>query len=136
MADHPEQQLIACVSANQSPISLAQFHQLGDPEAHAPRHGAATIQLISALPIGPLRQFEREARRAGLNGVRGPFWRDWRFADPSTFLSPDVLHQLHRMFLDHPVKWARKLVGDAEIDKRMSVLQKRVGFRHFRNGFT
>ena len=139
LADNPEQQLIACVSANQSPVSVAQFYQLGDPEAHTPRHGAKTIRSISTLPIGPdisLRRLEREAKRAGLNGVREPFWRDWRFADPSTFLSPDALHQLHRMFLDHPVKWVRKLVGDAEIDKRMSVLQKRIGFRHFRNGFT
>ena len=139
LADNPEQQLIACVSANQSPVSVAQFHQLGDPEAHALRHGAKTIQSISALPMGPdisLRCLEREAKRAGLNGVREPFWRDWRFADPSTFLSPDALHQLHRMFLDHPVKWARKLVGDAEIDKRLSALQKRIGSRHFRNGFT
>lgn len=132
LADYPEQQLIAaCVSANQSPLSSAQHHQLGDSEAHMQRRGAQTIRSILRLPMGPeisLRRFEREAKRAGLNGVREPFWRDWRFADPSTFLAPDALHQWHRMFMDHAVKWARTLVGSVEIDKRISVLQKRVGF--------
>lgn len=41
-----------------------------------------------------------------------------------------------RIVTDHPLKWARELLGNAEIDRRFSVLQKRVGFRHFRHGFT
>ena len=109
LADNPEQQLIACVTTSQSPISLAQFHQLGDPNPYPPRLGLTTMRLILNLPTGPdlsLRQLECEAKRMGLNGVYKPFWRDWRYADPSTFLAPDVLHQLHRMFMDHPVKWA------------------------------
>lgn len=34
------------------------------------------------------------------------------------------------------MKWARFLLTDEEVDRRVSVLQKRVGFRTFDDGFT
>ena len=71
-----------------------------------------------------------------MNGVNKLFWRDWLYADPCLFLSLDALHQWHKLFQDHPIEWAKGWLGPKELDRRVSVLQPRVGFRHFRNGFT
>ncbi len=54
---------------------------------------------------------------------------------PARFSPPDALHQWHQFFWDHPMKWAKKLLKPAEIDKRYTCLQRRVGERHFRAGF-
>ncbi len=64
------------------------------------------------------------------------FWWDWEFADPGCFLVPDALHDWHKFMMAHPVHWVRLLLGDKEVDKRFSSLQRRVGFRHFKEGFT
>ncbi len=71
-----------------------------------------------------------------MNGVVHPFWRNWKFADPSKFLAPDALHQWHKFLGDHVMKWARKLIGDKELDHRYKCLQKHIQHRHFSNGFT
>jgi hypothetical protein len=41
VADLPEQQLIACVAKNASPITMATLAQFGDPTPHPPTLGAA-----------------------------------------------------------------------------------------------
>lgn len=140
IADQPEMLTIAGVTSNQSPLSTAGQQQFGSSVMHNLRHGERTLRQIKRLlkhhDPNDLDTFSRASKMVGLNGVHIPFWKDWMFADPSTFFAPDALHQWHRFFMDHPVKWARKLLGDAELDRRISVLQKRVGFRHFKNGFT
>ena len=139
IGDLPEQKLIACVSGSMAPSSTASQKQFGDGKAHPPRHGSKTMAKIDTLRerfgeenVGP--QFQKACRAAGVNGVLYPYWRDWIFADPSTFLTPDSLHQWHKCFQDHTFKWGQKLLGAEEFDKRLSVLQKRVGFRHFKQG--
>ena len=72
----------------------------------------------------------------GLNGVDRPFWRDWLHSDPSLFLAPDALHQWHKLFMDHPIEWAKSWLGPEELDRRLKVVQPLVGFRHFRNGYS
>lgn len=140
IADQPEMLTIACVAGNRSPLSTAEQPQFGSSVMHPVRRGGRTLRQIEKLlkhhDPNDLDSFSRVSKAVGLNGVHAPFWRDWMFADPSIFFAPDALHQWHRFFMDHPVKWARKLLGDDELDRRISVLQKRVGFRHFRNGFT
>ena len=142
LADNPEQQQIACVNTVQSPLSYCSPDQMGSATLSPLRHGTDTMHDIQQLlatsssDVRNLRSFKRAAKARGLNGVYEPYWRDWQFADPCIFLAPDALHQWHRMFMDHPVKWARLLLGDSEIDKRISVLQRRFGFRHFKDGFT
>ncbi len=73
---------------------------------------------------------------SAMNSVHKPYWRNWKFADPSKFLAPDALHQWHKFFWAHIMKWARKLIGDKELDRRYQCLQKHVQHRHFSNGFT
>lgn len=142
LADNPEQQLIACVNSAQSPLSFCPPDQMGNATLSPLRHGSDTLRDIqnllttSGTDASNFRSIKLAAKAHGLNGVTEPYWRDWCFADPCIFLAPDALHQWHRMFMDHLVTWARTLLGDTEIDKRISVLQKRIGFRHFNNGFT
>lgn len=140
IADLVDQRAIACVSDSQSCHSLASFKDFGDPKPKAIRTATHTLKALAKLirDFDPLDipMFKKEAKERGYNGVYEPYWRDWRFADPFTFLSMDVLHGIKKFAGDHPIKWARKLLGDPEIDKRFSALQKIVGRKHFFEGFT
>lgn len=140
LADLPEQQTIAGTASSSSPSSTATHQQLGDGVLHGLRRGSSTLRTITLInrSCSPqnLPKYLLKAKSKGLNGVDHPFWRDWKFSDPSIFLAPDTLHQWHKFFADHTVNWARKLLGDKELDKRLSVLQRRVGFRHFTEGIT
>ncbi|KLO04459.1 hypothetical protein SCHPADRAFT_840547 [Schizopora paradoxa] len=142
LGDNVEQRRLACVPENSSPVSLAEYRQLGRSTASPPRTAAHTLRRIREFvrQIGDrgndLPFVKALASRLKLNGVLEPFWRDWKFACPSIFLTPDALHQWHKFFMDHVMEWARHLLSDYEVDKRISVLQKRIGFRAFPTGFT
>ena len=144
IADLPEQQALACVASNYAPSSVAGPTTLGDSAPQPLRRGSDTLRAIEAIMESleettdqiNITGFRKLARERSLNGVDKPFWRDWLYADPSLFLAPDALHQWHKLFQDHPIEWAKRWLGSPELDRRLSVLQPRVGFRHFRNGFT
>ena len=144
IADLPEQQALACVRTGYAPSSVAGPMTLGSSGAQDLRYGTDTIQTILEVQeeLGTenaeddLNRVKKLYRLRDLNGVDKPFWRNWLLADPSSFLTPDSLHQWHKLFMDHPVEWAKAWLGNEELDRRISVLQPRVGFRHFGNGFT
>ncbi|KAG2122771.1 hypothetical protein DEU56DRAFT_873558 [Suillus clintonianus] len=83
-----------------------------------------------------LEAFFREAQKFRLNGVATPFWRDWILAEPSHFLTPEMLHHIHRQFYDHDARWLINAVGESEIDFRFSILPHITGFRHFHEGIS
>lgn len=139
IADYPEQRLIACVSGNASPISTAILTNFGDSTAHPRRTGAFTLSRIADVcaqfdPISQLPAFTAACHKKELNGVHQPFWQHWGTADPSIFLTPDALHAWHKMFFDHPLRWIMNIVGAKEFDRRLSILQPRVGIRSWPNG--
>ncbi|KAG1726930.1 hypothetical protein EDB19DRAFT_1897601 [Suillus lakei] len=78
--------------------------------------------------------FQREAKALLLSGVHQPYWRDWPYADPSSFLPGELLHTCHKFFGDHPLKWCKEVVGEDELDARYKAHHKRVGTRHFGSG--
>lgn len=140
IGDLPEKSLVSGMAQNRSPISLASLKEFGDAFPHDIRTGDFTKAEINKVnetdvPL-TLAQVARRSKLAGLNGVVEPFWAEWKYANPGTFLVPDSLHDWHKFFMDHIVQWIRMLVGDTELDKRFEVTQHRVGFRHFKNGFT
>ncbi|KAI0037886.1 hypothetical protein FA95DRAFT_1506366, partial [Auriscalpium vulgare] len=96
----------------------------------------AQLHALSEASPDPwnLSKYVTEAKKRRFNGVYRPFWRDWYLSDPSHFLTPEPLHQWHKFCWDHDIAWCRNLVGDAEMNFRFSVLQPRVGFRHFSEG--
>lgn len=158
ISDHPEQSLLAVRKGSASPLSEADHNQLGDSFVHPLRTRdkiLATIQEARKLteqkapkPADPdlptymedmkkyLKRYATVAKELGLNGVENPFWQDWYQADPSVFLVPDPLHQWFKLFEAHIFEWAKSLLGNAEIDRRLQVLQPMVGYRHFTNGIT
>ncbi|KZP15179.1 hypothetical protein FIBSPDRAFT_750832 [Athelia psychrophila] len=138
IADLPEQRLIACVTQNQSPTSLATQAEFGDFEQRPPRTHDYTLGLIyqalARASPSDLAAYIREAAALGLNGVHQPFWRNWHGADPSKFLTPDALHAWHKFFFDHVIRWAINMIGGDELDRRLSSLQRCVGVRHWPSG--
>ena len=134
-ADLPEQLMIACVTKSISPVTIAEKNQFGDGILYAPRDGELTLQKLHELcqQIDPwrLQEFLAEAKKHNLSGVQLPFWRNWRFSNPSIFLIGELLHYGHKLFFNHPFKWCKVLLGHDEIDVHYRIQHKRVGVRHF-----
>ncbi|KAI0039113.1 hypothetical protein FA95DRAFT_1504627 [Auriscalpium vulgare] len=112
---------------------------MADPLRHEPRTASLTLAQLHALSEASpdpwnLSKYVTEAKKRRFNGVHQPFWSNWHLSDPSHFLTPEPLHQWHKFCWDHDITWCRNVVGDAEINFRFSVLQPRVGFRHFSEG--
>ncbi|KAJ7607819.1 hypothetical protein DFH06DRAFT_1018419 [Mycena polygramma] len=83
-----------------------------------------------------LKKYVTEAKKRGLNGVHRPFWADWPLAEPSQFLTPEMLHHWFKFFYDHVVKWSIAALGEREIDFRFQVLRGHVNMRHFDHGIS
>ncbi|KAG1834477.1 hypothetical protein EV424DRAFT_1468577 [Suillus variegatus] len=113
----------------------------------APLKQAAREGVMLSDPVGHTVVWERvapnnievffhEAQKFRLNGVNKPFWLDWVMAEPSHFITPEILHHLHQAFYGHDAKWIICAVWEVEIDFRFSVLQPVTGFRHFHSGIS
>lgn len=146
MADHPERLLIAGVAGSSSPISVADTIEFGDSDRHAVRTTDSLLRTLSYLDrhedSDDVLEYGRSAEVFYLNGVKRIFWLDWKLGrtgilpEMSTVLTPDILHGLIIFFHTHVFQWIRNLLGDAELDFRMSILQPRVGRKNFLNGCT
>ncbi|KAG2085470.1 uncharacterized protein F5147DRAFT_748705 [Suillus discolor] len=77
---------------------------------------------------------KEEAKAHSLSGIHQPFWRNWRYADPSCFLVGEILHTCHKFFFDHPFKWCKEAVGKDELNFCFGSHHKRVGTPHFSSG--
>ncbi|KAG2127113.1 hypothetical protein DEU56DRAFT_915826 [Suillus clintonianus] len=139
-ADLPEAQLIACVSKSASPLTMATQSDFGSAQLFPRRTGDHTLKLIYDLcqRVDPwnVPLFQREAKALLLSGVHQPYWRDWPYADPSSFLPGELLHTCHKYFGDHPLKWCKEVVGEDELDARYKAHHKRVGTHHFGSGIS
>ncbi|KAG1857798.1 hypothetical protein F4604DRAFT_1536272, partial [Suillus subluteus] len=105
VADTPEELIIACITMNASPVTMATRTSFGDPDHHPIRKGSSTLANI-----------QKECKQYHLNGVPWPFWMDWVTVDPSYFLTPESLHHFHKMFFDHDCAWCIDVVSAKEID--------------------
>ncbi|EJD43103.1 hypothetical protein AURDEDRAFT_26854, partial [Auricularia subglabra TFB-10046 SS5] len=77
---------------------------------------------------------DRYLKNQGLNYVLEPFWKDWAHVNIHEAMAPDVLHQLYQGLIKHLTAWCRSILGDDELDARMSRLMPAFGLRHFENG--
>ncbi|KAJ6524938.1 hypothetical protein B0H19DRAFT_1085060 [Mycena capillaripes] len=141
IVDTPESALIAGVAGRTSSVTLASYKEFGDPFRHPPRTRDHTVGQLIKLekkyrPWREFRAYVKAAKELRLNGVHRPFWVDWALADPSTFLTPEVLHHWHKFSYDHIIKWCIAALGAAEIDFRFSVLRPHTGMRHFKEGIS
>lgn len=140
ICDTPEAAMIATVGGKTSPLTMAMFKEFGDPFRHEPRTRQRTLDQLRIIKSRAdpmeIEVFFREAQRFRLNGVSDPFWMDYPLACPSIFLTPELLHHLHKEFWDHDAKWCINVLTAAEIDFRFSILQPVTGFRHYKGGIT
>ena len=138
IADTPEELLVACVCSNVSPVTTATRDQFGDAFRHPLRKGSTTIARINAVvrSVSPahVSDFFTMCKKFSLNGVHEPFWQDWALSDPSSFIIPEILHHIHRMFWDHDLQWGIFVVGAKELDFRFMLLQVPIGYRGFGDG--
>lgn len=138
--DTPESTLVAGVAGKRSSVTTATYKEFGDSFRHPSRTAAYTLAQLMELEddIDPwdLPEYIKAAKDLGLNGVHRPFWRDWPLAEPSNFLTPEILHHWLKMFYDHIVKWCLQAVGEAELDFRFAVLRPHTGMRHFKEGIS
>ncbi|KAF8130477.1 hypothetical protein K438DRAFT_1788654 [Mycena galopus ATCC 62051] len=141
IVDTPESTLIAGVAGKQSAVTMASYHDLGDPFRHESRTANHTLSKLIKLEEPPnsphdLHRYVKKAKAEGLSGVHRLFWCDWRFADPSDFLTPEILHHWLKMFFDHVCKWCIEAAGAEEVDFRFSILRPHTGMRHFKEGIS
>ncbi|KAJ7601568.1 hypothetical protein DFH06DRAFT_1153865 [Mycena polygramma] len=145
IVDTPEACMIAIVASKSSPVTTATNIQLGDDFRHPVRTRAYTMKLLHDIegpegldlrPWKDLVAYIKAAKERGLNGVHRPFWQDWFLAEPSVFLTPEILHHWCRFSWDHIVKWAMNAVGKAEIDFRFALLRWHTGMRKFVGGIS
>ncbi|KAJ6521962.1 hypothetical protein DFH09DRAFT_1251065 [Mycena vulgaris] len=78
------------------------------------------IRLEREIDPWDLSVYIKAAKKLRLNGVHRPFWRNWPLAEPSEFLTPEILHHWLKMFYDHLCQWCIQALGAAEIDFRFS----------------
>jgi len=140
VADTPEELAISSITMNSSPVTMATRADFGDSTRHPLRTGSSTLAKIKVVTtlVSPsnLIAFFDECKRYNLNGVHMPFWRDWVAADPSSFLTPEPLHHMHKMFWDHDRLWCTTVVSTEEIDFRFSLLQVCTSYRAFKEGIS
>ena len=130
--DTPEAQLLACIGAKSSPVTMANSDAFGDGQYHQPRTAHATLELIQSAHMEAISteliDFLKESQKYHLNGGEFPFWRDWQFAQPCIFLTPEPLHHWHKQFWDHDCKWCIHILSATEMDFQYMIFQPLVGF--------
>ncbi|KAI5984167.1 hypothetical protein EDD15DRAFT_2375560 [Pisolithus albus] len=138
IVDTPEARMLACVCGNTSLVTTAMYKDFGDPHRHPSRTAATTLAQLASIECDVLDvdQYFAACERFRLNGVSHPFWRDWPLAEPSKFLTPESLHEWHRQFWDHDVRWCKHTLGATELDFRFSIIPRITGIAHFPNGIT
>jgi Plavaka transposase len=140
IADYPEQRLVNVVAGNNSPVTTAMRDNLDSPKRKPFRTRAWILDRIrracQAVDPQNITEYLEVAKALGLNGVTKPFWEKLPGYQPELCIGPDLLHGFHRFWRDHVLKWIIALLGKAEIDSRLRVIQPVVGLRHFDKGIS
>ncbi|KAI6151216.1 hypothetical protein BKA82DRAFT_4329081 [Pisolithus tinctorius] len=114
-------------------IGLKHFVDTGSMMLDPHGHLQHCFTPLNVHPWDNLNSFQRQAKMLQLNGVCLPFWRNWPFSNPSTFLLPEILHTCHKFFFDHVLPWCKVLLGD-ELDVQFKCHHKHIAVRHFASG--
>ena len=136
--DTPEACMLACVRGHTSLVTTAMYMGFGDLDRHPPRTAAITLSQLKSIQCDPndVEGYFAACEHFRLSGIVLPFWRNYPYADPSQFLTPEALHYWHCKFWDHDMQWCKHTLGAQELDFWFSVLPPITGLRHFSEGVT
>ncbi|KAF8421733.1 hypothetical protein L210DRAFT_3424071 [Boletus edulis BED1] len=118
IVDTPEAAMIGCVLGLTSHVTMATYKNYGDAQRHKSHTTAITLSQLRSIDCNPLsvKEYFAACTLFQLSGMSHPYWRDWPFAEPSRFFTPETLHHGHREFWDHNVQWCIHGLRKAEID--------------------
>ncbi|KAG8685595.1 hypothetical protein FRC11_010354, partial [Ceratobasidium sp. 423] len=132
VADFPEQCKVACVKQNHCPLCTTLPKTRGDPGDLGLRDREHTLKVMK-------KQEEKGSAwftRYGLVHT-DPFWKSHSHVDIGSFLTPDLLHQVHKgVMKDHLIKWVMTILGKSVMDKRYTSMPEAHGLWHFKNGIS
>ena len=100
IVDTPEALMYAGISKNTSPVTMVIYKQFGDSFHHEPQTASTTIAQLTKIETvsdpWDFMMYLTKAKKFQLNGVHYPFWQDWPLAEPSIFLTLELLHHWHK----------------------------------------
>lgn len=133
--DYPEQCLHT--GSRRCPKCDVKKSDFAKNAAGNPRSPEETLRHVRhAATLGSAAAIDRYLKNHGLNYILEPFWKDWAHVDVHEAITPDILHQLYQGLVKHLTAWCRAILGDDELDARMSRLMQSFGLRHFDNGIS
>ncbi|KAG1900849.1 uncharacterized protein F5891DRAFT_1188342 [Suillus fuscotomentosus] len=138
IVDTPEACMLACMRGKTSPFTMASYLEFGDDFCHPERMRSITLDQLASIKVDPnnLEAFFEVCTEYRLNSVHAPFWMFWPHANPSIFLTLELLHHWHKEFWDHDLHWCLAAIGALELNFRFSILQPITGYRHFPGGIS
>lgn len=143
MLDHPELMMYLGLRKSVSGPTVATTFEFGEPNRCDTRWGSLTSTQTKEIAAkydlddpADMMQFSYECYDAHLTGVDELVFDGWAFTEPAHAVVFDTLHFGHKFFFDHVMKWVAKAVGARELDFRFSILPRRTGWHHFREGVT
>jgi hypothetical protein len=132
VADFPEQCKVACTLQSHCPSCTVKPEKRGDLGNAPPRTREQVIAAMNEHAATGSAAFVR----LGLYDVR-PFWEDHKYVNVGCFLTPDLLHQLHKgVMKDHLTSWVSHILGKQIIDERHTTMPEFHGMRHFKHGIS
>ncbi|KAF8553694.1 hypothetical protein OG21DRAFT_1485200 [Imleria badia] len=138
IVDTPEAAMMGCVRGLTSHVTMATYKNYGDAQRHESRTAAITLSQLRSIDCNPLsvEEYFAACTLFRLSGVSHLYLRDWPFAEPSRFFTPETLHHGHGEFWDHNIQWCIHGLGKAEIDFRFSIIPRITGLRQFPTSIT
>lgn len=143
VADYPEQCLVTCTKSGTCPKCQQKADNLEQPRKGEPRKQKWTREVILHARStynsahGRHKSVHTMCMESDIAGGNyEPFWVGFPLADIHRCITPDILHQLYQGVLKHLIGWVQTVVGEEELDSRVSTLPPACGVRHFKNGIS
>ena len=137
LADYPKQLLINITGGWNFPVMTASSWNLRDSEPSPWTYDWIMewlLYLWQAFDTADITAYSKAAVEYSLNGVDKLFWEGLPGYQLELCVAPDILHGLHQLWHDHILKWAQRLVGCGELNRRLKVLQPVVSYCQYPNG--
>ncbi|KAH7905034.1 hypothetical protein BJ138DRAFT_1233443 [Hygrophoropsis aurantiaca] len=134
VGDYPEQCLVTGAYNGDCPVCECGHDELGDFPC---KHNYRELDLVfEALDKLGTNEFAQACREANIKPLQHPFWEILPYANIFQSITPDILHQLYQGVVKYLISWLTSIVGEAEIDARVTRLPPNHAMRIFRKGIT